>query len=113
MDDATLLAAEPPHWAARGLAYLLLSGFAAALAAAALVRVPESVDGRFVLVPVGGTDPVRAPRAGVVTMVGAAEGRTVAHGEALFHIRSEAIGDRWAELQTLRMRVAGAAESER
>ncbi len=113
MDDATLLAAEPPHWAARGLAHLLLAVFATTVAAAALVRVPEAVTGRFVLVPVGGTDPVRAPRAGVITMVHAAEGRGVARGVVLFHIRSEAVGDRWAELQTLRLRVAGATESER
>ncbi len=95
------LEVEPPHWVARGLAWLLLAFFAVALLASVLVKVPETVTGEFVLVPLRGTDPVRAARQGVVAEVLATEGIAVTDGQPLFTIRSPTIADRAAELRTL------------
>jgi multidrug efflux pump subunit AcrA (membrane-fusion protein) len=104
------LGGEPPHWAARGLAYVLISLFATALLAAFVVRVPETVSAPFVLVPVQGTDPVRAARGGVVTDVLVSEGTSVQSGGDLFAIRSQPLGDRFAELRTLQAGRKGAQE---
>ncbi len=105
------LGSELPHWAARGLAYVLIALFVVAVAASVLVRVPETVAGHFVLVPVRGTDPIRSARTGLVVTVGAVEGVPVAQGSALFLIRSQPVGDRFAELKTLEARSRGAEES--
>jgi membrane fusion protein len=102
---------EPPLWAARGLASLLIALFVAAAAATAIIRVPETVSCPFVLVPRGGTDPVRAARDGSVREVRAAEGRDVGAGETLFVLRSDAVGDRAGELAALKVRLDGARES--
>ena len=111
-DDAPpFLEPEPPMWAARGLAWLLLALFVAGLAASILVRVPETVRGRFVIAPVGGMDPVRSMRDGVVSEVRAVEGSVVAEGSPLFVIRSPGVGDRSAELATLRARIDGTRAS--
>lgn len=99
---------EPPHWAARGLAWFILALFSAALVASMLVRVPETVAGPFVLVPVHGTDPVRAPRKGQVAEVRALEGQAVARGAALYIIQSEPLGDRLGELAAVEMQLRGA-----
>ena len=93
---------EPPHWVVRGLARLLLLLFVVAAVASLLVRVPERVSGAFVLVPARGGDPVRASRDGFLTEARAAEGLAVEAGEALFRLRSDPVGDRSAELDTLR-----------
>lgn len=64
-DDAVpFLDNDPPHWAARALARLLLLLFGVALIGSAVVRVPEAVSGRFTLIPVSATDPVQAARPG-------------------------------------------------
>ncbi|MGH8518048.1 MAG: HlyD family secretion protein, partial [Panacagrimonas sp.] len=102
---------DPPHWAARGLSWILLALFAAAALAIAVVRIPETVSSPFVLVPIGGTDPVRALQDGVVMQVGVREGQTVRQGELLFTIRTHPMGDRAADLGTLETQVAGAAAS--
>jgi multidrug efflux pump subunit AcrA (membrane-fusion protein) len=104
------LEGEPPHWAARGLAYLLILLFTTAVLAAFVVRVPETVSAPFVLVPLQGTDPVRTSRDGVVTQVLAAEGGSVQAGADLFGIRSQPVGDRFAEYRTLQAARKGAQE---
>lgn len=101
---------EPPRWAARGLAYLLLALFVTALLATFLVHLPETVSAPFVLVPKQGTDPVRAARAGVVTEVAAGEGGSVQAGADLFTLRSQPVGDRFAEFRTLQAGRKGAQE---
>lgn len=108
--DPPFLDPEPPHWAARGLATLLMTLFAASIVAALVIRVPERVSGPFVLVPAQGGDPVRASRDGIVTGVRAAEGASVAAGDTLFQLRSDPVGDRSAEL--LQLRSAGRAAEE-
>src|SRR5947208_3564100 len=58
-EDLPFLTAAPPPWAVRALAWFLIAIFATAAVASVIVRVPETVVGRFVLVPMRGTDPVR------------------------------------------------------
>ncbi|MDZ4864278.1 MAG: HlyD family efflux transporter periplasmic adaptor subunit [Gemmatimonadota bacterium] len=99
--DAPFMDSAPPHWVARGLSVLIITLFAVVLVAAVVVHVPEVVSGRFILVPVKGTDPVRALRAGLLSQVRVSEGDTVASGAALFVIRSVSLSDRSADLRTL------------
>ncbi len=100
----------PPVWAARGLAWVLLSLAAAVAAALAFVRVPETVSASFVLVPVRGADPVRAFRSGIVAEVHVAEAQRVAAGDTLFTIASNSVGDRAADWETLQSQAGSAAE---
>jgi len=99
--DAPFMDSTPPHWVARGLSATIISLFIIAVIAAVVVQVPETVSGRFILVPVKGTDPVRARRAGVLSEVRVAEGDTVANGAPLFVITSASLSDRSADLRTL------------
>ena len=96
---------------ARRLASLLLALFVAATFAAALIHVPETVTSDFVLRPVHGASPLRASREGWVDQVQVVEGQPVEAGQALFVIRSEAVGERSAELLALETTRRGAEES--
>ena len=78
--DPPFLETDPPHWAARGLSTVIIAVFAVAVVAAAVVNVPETVAGPFVLVPERGADPVRSAREGTVADVRAVEGQSVAKG---------------------------------
>jgi HlyD family secretion protein len=104
------LPAEPPPWAARALSAVLLALFGTAIVASLVIRVPETVSGPFVLVPVAGVDPIRAAVDGTVTEVRRAEGQAVEREEVLFVVRSMAVGERSAELASLETRVAGIGE---
>jgi membrane fusion protein len=108
--DPPFLETDPPHWAARGLSTVILAIFVVAVIVAGVVRVPETVSGPFVLVPEHGADPVRAAREGTVTDVRTSEGQSVEKGSTMFVIRSQAIGDRTAEMRSLDMQRAGAHE---
>ena len=112
-ERAPFLESEPPHWLARGLAWLVLSVVAVAAIASVIITLPDTVTSTFMLVPVRGMDPVRAPRAGVVSVVRARDGQAVTAGDPLFVIRSGAIGDRSAELRSLETQLGGADESSR
>ena len=48
--DPPFLDPEPQHWAARGLWYVLLLVVAIVLVAATIVKVPDTISGRFTLV---------------------------------------------------------------
>lgn len=110
--DSPFLDGEPPHWIPRALALLLLALFGGGLAASILVQVPETVRARFVLVPVGGADPVRSPRSGSVASVHVAEGRAVRQGEPAFVLRASSVGAEWAELESLERQVTGTRERQ-
>jgi membrane fusion protein len=99
--DAPFLASDPPHWIARGLWYWLASIAVTGIAALLLVRVPETVSGRFTLVPERGSDPIRVRRAGVVTDVRGVEGARVDSGATLFVVHSSTTVDRGSELRSL------------
>jgi multidrug efflux pump subunit AcrA (membrane-fusion protein) len=105
------LETELPHWAARGLANLMVGTFAAALLASFIIRMPETVACPFALVPVGGADPVRAAGDGTVIAIKVVDGQAVQAGETLFVIRSDVIGDKASELASLRVQQQGFRES--
>src|SRR3982751_5365433 len=95
--DAEFLDRDPPHWAAQGLTYFVVLLVALVTLAVAVVHVPETVSGRFTLVPERGVDPVRALREGVLSRVAVTEGASVAARAPLFVIRSSPLGDRAAD----------------
>lgn len=105
--DAPFLDPSPPPWAARGLAWTILALFVVGIAALVLVQVPESVAARFVLVPIKGADPVRTLHEGIVTAVRVADAESVDAGAPLFTIRSEAVGDRTSERDSLGTSLSG------
>jgi membrane fusion protein len=102
---------DPPPWAARGVAYVLILLFTAGAAAAALLHLPETVSSPFVLVPIRGADAVRAFRSGMVSETRIAEGQLVTKGATMFVIRSQDVGDRSSELETLENQLKNGGES--
>src|SRR4029078_2685330 len=106
--QAAFLELAPPHWAARGLAWAILLVVTLGAIAAVAIKLPETVTAQFVLAPVRGADPVKATRSGVVAQVLASEGQSIKQDEVLVVLRSEAAGDRTADLQTLQTQLAGA-----
>lgn len=109
--DAEFLDSNPPHWAANGLGWFVLLIVLLATIAIIVLRVPETVTGRFTLLPVTGVDPVRALREGVVSRVATSEGAVVAHRAPLFVLHSTPMGDRAADRRSLETR--SAADSTR
>ena len=101
MPDTSFLDPEPPHWAARGLGRLIIALFVITVLATIVVQVPETVSGRFTLVPLRGTDPVRTQKEGVLSVVAVQEGEAVPAGATLFVVRSAPLSDRTSELRTL------------
>ena len=106
-DVVPFLDPEPPPRVVRALADLIVVAFALALALSILIRLPVTVSGRFALVPVRGADPLRAPRAGIVSVVAAGEGALVEKGAPLFRLRSELAGDRAGEVAQLTIALRG------
>ncbi len=90
-----------PVSVAMGLGLFFIVTFAAAITAAVVVAVPDTVRCQFVLVPEAGADPVRAPREGVVAAILVAETAEVRKGQALFVIRSQELRNWTSELSTL------------
>ncbi len=107
------LTTDPPHWAARGLSYLLMLIFVAIVIGSVVIQVPETVSAPFVLAPRLGTDPVRALRRGIIEQVNLVEGQSVKEGDKLFVIRSEQTGEQSADLRTLETELRSANESLR
>lgn len=108
---ASFLDVAPPHWAARGLAWVLVALAAAAAVASVVIRLPETVSSPFVLVPARGADPIRASRNGIIAAVRVGEGQAVARGDPAFVIQSPSIGDRSAELRSLETQLVGVSDS--
>ena len=106
-DDRVFLASAPPALAARALALVLLALFAVLAIAVIVVRVPDTVAAPFVVVAVDGASPVRALHGGTVTSVAVVDAQAVESGAPLFTIRSESVGDRTAERETLATTLAG------
>lgn len=104
------LANDPPPLVARGLAIVITSLFVVAAIASVVVTIPETVRADFYLVPLHGTDPIRASRGGRITKLGVVEGARVEKGRALFVLRSPGAADRLSELQTAESREASARE---
>jgi len=99
--ELPFLETNPPHWAARGLSRIIIALAVLLVLVALVVQVPETISGRFTLVPVNGTDPVRTLKEGIVTEVRVRESDTVAQGALLFVLRSGAAIERGTERRTL------------
>jgi membrane fusion protein len=104
---APFLDADPPPWAVRSFATILLLLFVVGMVALFVVRVPETVSATFVLRPVRGTDPVRTLHDGIVAKVNVEDAQNVKAGAVLFVVESEPVGDRMAERQTVDARLSG------
>ena len=102
---------EPPPFIARAVAWLLIAIALTALAAAILVRVPETVESRFVLVPEGGADPIQSPRPAVIEKVLVREGQTVKKGEPLFVLRVDQVREWRAEVDSREQALRTARET--
>ena len=100
-DAAEFLDTEPPHLAARGLAWVIIGLFLLAIVASIVVKIPETVSGRFSLAPLTGADPIRARKDGIVTEITVREGDTVAAGGTLLVLRSASLSDRFGDQRTL------------
>lgn len=107
----TFLTLAPPHWAARGLSYAIIAIVLIGAISAVVIKLPETVTADFVLVPARGTDPIKATRPGIVNQVFVSEGQAVNQGDVIATLRSEAAGDRAAELMTVQTQLAGTGES--
>lgn len=110
-DEAPFLETTPPHWAARGLAYVMILLFFAAMVVSIFLHIPETVSSPFTLAPIRGTDAVRTPRSGEVVEAPVSEGESVTKGVTIFVIQSRDVGDRFSELETLENRLRNNAES--
>src|SRR5437773_5055379 len=99
--EAEMFPQEPPHWIIRAAAWLLLAAFLWALLIAIVVRLPETVRCRFVLVPATGADPIQSPRQAVISHVAVNEGQPVKAGDELFVLRSDEIRGWDTQLRTL------------
>ena len=106
-DSQPFLDQDPPPWAVRALASILLLLFAAAAVAVFVVQVPETINATFVLEPVRGADPIRVLHRGTVAAVQGAEAERVAKDAVLFVLASEEVGDRVSEQQTVSARLSG------
>ena len=92
---------EPPSWVICWTAWLLIAGFVFALLIAIVMRLPETVDCRFVLIPATGADPIQAPRQAIISRVLVEEGQPVNAGEELFVLQSDEIGGWDTQFRTL------------
>ena len=90
--ESVLSPQEPPPWIIRWTAWLLIAAFLFALLIAIVMRLPETVDCRFVLIPATGADPIQSPRQAIISRVGVEEGQPVKGGDELFVLRSDEIG---------------------
>ena len=99
--ESELLPQEPPPWIIRWTAWLLVSAFVFALLIAIVMRLPETVDCRFVLIPATGADPIQAPRQALINRVVVEEGQAVKGGDDLFVLRSDEIGGWDTQFRTL------------
>lgn len=102
---------DPPHWAARGLAYLIICVFVAVVVASIEIKLPETVTAQFTLMPQRGADPIKAPRNGTIAEVNVKESQVVNRGDVIAIIRSDTAGDQSADLQSFETQQTGAEGS--
>jgi hemolysin D len=100
-EQTGMLPKDPPPWTARAIAWLLIAMAGTALLGSLVVRVPETVICRFVLVPKDGADPIQSPNRAVISDVRATEGGEIAKDAELFVLRSDEIVSFRTQLDTL------------
>ena len=106
-EDPLYLDSEPPVWAARAFAWLLLALAAIGALALFTVQVPETIIAPFVIIAEEGADPVRTLHDGIVTELLVSDAQHVEAGAPLFVIGSEEVGDRSAERDSLGASLSG------
>jgi multidrug resistance efflux pump len=89
--ESEMLPQDPPPWIVRWSVWLLLGFLLFAFILSIVMKLPETVQCPFVLVPATGADPIQSPRQGFITRVGVTEGQEVKKGEELFVLRSDEI----------------------
>lgn len=99
-----------PFAVAGGLASFLIAFCAICFVASLVVKVPETVQARFTLLPAGGADPVQSPFDGVIETVQAKAATEVAAGDLLFTIRAASIQQLAGERRTLEADLAAVAK---
>jgi multidrug resistance efflux pump len=99
--ESEMLPQDPPPWIIRRTAWLLLGAFLVGLLIAIVMRLPETVQCPFILVPATGADPIQAAHQGIITRVSVNEGQAVNKGDELFVLRSDEIRTLDTELRTL------------
>ena len=99
--ESELSPQEPPPWIIRWTACLLIAAFLFALLIAVVMRLPETVNCRFVLIPATGADPIQSPRQATISRVVVEEGQPVKAGEELFVLRSDEIAGWDTQFRTL------------
>lgn len=106
-NGAPYLDPDPPIWAARALAWVLLALAVVAAVALAVVQVPETITAPFTIVAERGADPVRSLHDGIVSQVLVTDAQHVDAGAPLFVVSSEVVGDRTAERDSLGTSLSG------
>ena len=99
--ESELTPQEPPPWVIRWTAWLLIAAFLFALLIAIVMRLPETVNCRFVLTPATDADPIQSPLQAIISRVVVEEGQPVKAGEELFVLRSDEIGGWDTQLRTV------------
>jgi len=99
--ESEMLPQEPPPWVVRATAWILVGAFLFALFIAIVMRLPESVHCRFILIPATGADPIQSPRQAIISRVAVEEGQPVKAGEDLFVLRSDEIRGWDTQFRTL------------
>jgi len=99
--ESEMLPQEPPPWIIRWTAWLLIGALVFALLVAVVLRLPESVHCRFILIPATGADPIQSPRQAIISHVAVEEGQPVKASEELFVLRSDEIRGWDTQLRTL------------
>ena len=102
---------EPPPWIVRSTAWLLIGAFLFALFIVIVMRLPETVNCQFVLIPATGADPIQSPRQAIISRVAVEEGQPVKAGEDLFVLRSDEIRGWDTQFRTLTEDLHGKEES--
>ena len=100
-NEPEMLPRDPPPWIARAIGCLLIAMAATALLASVIVRVPETVECHFVLVPKDGADPIQSPNRAVLSEIRATEGGQIAADAELFVLLSDEIVNFRTQLGTL------------
>src|SRR5438477_5811547 len=98
--ESEMLPQNPPPWIIRTTAWILLAAFIFGLSIAIVIRLPETVQCPFILVPATGADPIQAAHQGIITRVSVNEGQAVNKGDELFVLRSDEIRTLDTELRT-------------
>jgi len=99
--ESEMMPQEPPPWVMRWTAWLLIGAFLFALLITVVMRLPETVNCRFVLIPATGADPIQSPRQATISRVVVEEGQPVKAGEELFVLRSDEIAGWDTQFRTL------------